>query len=72
MSLCLSKSDTLGSGSKLNMPPGVPSATRLLESLEGYLLGVVKFGFSVWGAETIGGGSEMDDKGNYKEGGVCG
>lgn len=48
------ESDALCSSSKLNMPSGVPSDTELPESLEGDLLGVVKFGFSVWG-EEIGG-----------------
>lgn len=48
MASYLSESDTSGSGSKLNIPSGIPSNIELPESLEGGLLGVVIFGFSVW------------------------
>lgn len=51
-----SGSDINGSGSKLNMPSGVPSDTCPSETLEGDVLGVVIFGFSVWGAEINDGG----------------
>lgn len=51
MTSYLLESNTSGSGSKLNMPSGVPSDTELPESLEGDLLGVVIFGFLVWEAE---------------------
>lgn len=55
----LSESDTLGWGSKLNMPSGVSSDTRLPEPLEGDILGFFTFGFSVWGEEI--GGLEMEE-----------
>lgn len=47
MILGVFESDTFGSSSKLNMPSGVPSDIWLPESLEGDLLGVVMFGFSI-------------------------
>lgn len=45
----------MGSGSKLNIPSGVPSETCLSENLEGDALGVVKFGLVSWGAVIFGG-----------------
>lgn len=45
------------SGSKSNIPLGVPSETCLSETLlSGDVLGVVTFGLFGWGVETVGGG----------------
>lgn len=52
----VSVSDTTSVGSKLNIPSRVPSDIWSPESLKGDVLGVVLFGFFVWGAETDGDG----------------
>lgn len=62
----------MGSGSKLNMPSGVPLDTWLPESLKEDNFDVVIFGFSVWGVETVRDGSGMGDEGNCEGGGVYG
>lgn len=72
MTYCLSNSDTSGPGSEFNIPSEVPSCTWLPESLEGDLLGVVIFGFSIWGTIAIKDGGGMGDGGNYEGGGVYG
>lgn len=42
------------------MPLGVPSYALFPESLDKYVLGVIIFVFSVWGAEINGGGTGED------------
>lgn len=54
------------------MPSGVPSDTWLLECIKGDLMGIIIFGFSIWGSETIGDGGGMGDEGNCEGGGVYG
>ena len=65
-------SGEMGSGSKLNIPSGVPSETCPSESFEGDVLGVVKFGLVGWGVAIFG--CEMGDFyncGGYDGGGIC-
>ena len=54
------------------MPSGVPSDIWSPESLEGDVLGVILFGFSVWEVETYDDGvSEVCNYEGDSVGGIC-